>query len=231
MTSSGRAYGRIDRIFIHPDFQGQGIGTRVIELIEKEFPEVRIWNLETSARQKNNHRFYEKAGYRTTFRSDDEYCYEKRMEKEAEHKNLLKEKDLSGSIYEHCDSSHSEFYGVTLEGSSISNSNLMSSHVSNCNMSQGKFQNINFTHSLFADLNLSNSQFAHVNLGAVSFRNTDLGEGEDPLSFKGCELQGTSFSNCNLKGIMIEDCDLSGMKIDNIPVEELMAAYKRLHNT
>ncbi|MGR3764007.1 GNAT family N-acetyltransferase [Rossellomorea sp. NS-SX7] len=231
VTISGTSYGRIDRIFIHPDFQGKGIGTSVIELIETEFPQVKIWNLETSARQKNNHFFYEKVGYRTVYESEEEYCYEKKIEKNVEKKNLVKEKDISGRLYEHCDLSHSEFYGVRSEESSFSNSNLMGSHVSNCNVSRAKFQNINFTHSLFADLNLSNSQFAHVTLSDVHFRNTDLGEEKDSLSFEGCDLQGTRFSNCNLKGVTIEDCDLSEVMINHIPVKELLDAYKRLHNT
>jgi GNAT superfamily N-acetyltransferase len=231
ITLTGTTYGRIDRIFIHPDFQGKGIGSTVMQLIEKEFPEVRIWNLETSARQKNNHYFYEKMGFRTTFESEEEYCYEKRIEKNVKDKRLLKGKNFSGRLYEQCDLSNSVCYGVNLEGSSVSNSNLMDIHLSNCNMRSGKYQNINFTHSLFADLNLSYSEIAHVTLGAVRFLNTDLGEGEDPLSFEGCNLQGSKFSNCNLKGIEIQESDLSGMKIDNIPVEELLEAYKRLHNT
>jgi GNAT superfamily N-acetyltransferase len=231
VTLSGATYGRIDRIFIHPDFQGKGIGSSVMQLIEKEFPEVRVWNLETSARQKNNHYFYEKMGFRTTFECDEEYCYEKRTETGVKDKRLLKGKNLSGRLYEQSDLSNSVCYGVNLKESSVSNSNLMDIHVSNCNMRNGKYQNINFTHSLFADLNLSYSKIAHVTLGAVRFLNTDLGEGEDPLSFERCNLQGSKFSNCNLKGVEIQKSDLSGMKIDNIPVEELLGAYKRLHNS
>jgi GNAT superfamily N-acetyltransferase len=231
VTLSGATYGRIDRIFINPDFQGKGIGSSVMQLIEKEFPEVRVWNLETSARQKNNHYFYEKMGFRTTFESEEEYCYEKRIENDVKDKRLLKGKNLSGRLYEHSDLSNSVCYGVILKESSVSNSNLMDIHVSNCNMRNGKYQNINFTHSLFADLNLSYSEIAHVTLGAVRFLNTNLGEGKDPLSFEGCNLQGSKFSNCNLKGVEIQKSDLSGMKIENIPVEELLEAYKRLHNT
>ena len=74
VTISGQSYGRIDRIFIEPKFQGKGIGSSVITLMEKEFPNVRAWDLETSSRQINNHHFYEKMGYRTTFETEDEFC-------------------------------------------------------------------------------------------------------------------------------------------------------------
>ena len=34
VTITGTSFGRIDRIFIDPDYQGRRIGTRVMELIE-----------------------------------------------------------------------------------------------------------------------------------------------------------------------------------------------------
>ncbi len=78
VTISGKSYGRIDRIFVEPVYQGKGIGSNVIKLIEEEYPSIRIWDLETSSRQLNNHHFYKKMGYEITFKSDDEYCYVKK---------------------------------------------------------------------------------------------------------------------------------------------------------
>ena len=57
VTISGKSYGRIDRIFVEPVYQGKGIGSNVIKLIEAEYPSIRIWDLETSSRQINNHHF------------------------------------------------------------------------------------------------------------------------------------------------------------------------------
>ena len=57
VTISGKSYGRIDRIFVEPVYQGKGIGSYVIKLIEEEYPSIRIWDLETSSRQLNNHHF------------------------------------------------------------------------------------------------------------------------------------------------------------------------------
>lgn len=225
ITISGKHYGRIDRIFIDPNYQGKGIGSRVLHLIEDEFSGVRIWNLETSSRQINNHFFYEKMGYIRTYETDEEYGYLKKIETSFKNQNLVLDKDISSTQYENCDMANTECYGVNLEGSSFSNSNLMNTHISNCNLSQSKFQNINFRNSLYADLNLSNSEMVFVTLGGVRFTDTNLGDENKPLSFERCDLEGSKFSNCNLRNVEIHMSDLTGMKIDNVPVEELIEAY------
>lgn len=229
ITISGMSYGRIDRIFIDPNYQGKGIGSRVINLIEDEFPNVRIWDLETSGRQINNHYFYEKMGYRTTFETEEEYSYLKKIETSSEIENLVENKNISSTQYENCDMAKTEFYGVNLEGSSFSNSNVMNSHISNCNLSHSKFQNLNLTNSLYADLNLSNSEMVFVNLGGVNFIDTNLGDENTPISFDRCDLEGSKFYNSNLRNVEIQNSDLSGMKINNVPVEDLIDAYYQLN--
>jgi uncharacterized protein YjbI with pentapeptide repeats len=226
VTVSGKSYGRIDRIFVDTAYQGRGIGSRVISLIEKEFPHVRAWDLETSSRQLNNHRFYEKMGYRTTFVSEDEYCYVKRIELSADVDCLKENQDLSATQYENCNMAQTECYQVNLEGSSISNSNVSNIHLSNCNLSHSKFQNINYRNTLFADLNLSGSEMIYVTLGGVHFKDTNLGDQKKPLSFERCDLKGSKLTNCDLRNVEIENSDISGMKINNIPVEELLEAYR-----
>lgn len=228
VTISGKSYGRIDRIFIDPSYQGKGIGSRVINLIEDEFPNVRIWDLETSSRQTNNHYFYEKMGYKTTFESDDEYGYMKKTEKSLE-ENVVRNKNISSIQYENCNMEKTECYQVDLAGSSFSNSNLMNSHISNCNLSHSKFQNINLRNSLFADLNLAKSEMIFVTLGGVRFIDTNLGDEDLPISFERCDLEGSKFSNSNLRNVDIQKSDLTGMKIDDVPVEELFEAYYQLN--
>lgn len=227
ITISGKSFGRIDRIFIDPNYQGKGIGSRVIHLAEREFPNIRIWDLETSSKQINNHYFYEKMGYRTTYKSEDEYCYQKKIETSSE-ESFVENKNISNTQYVNCEMAKTEYYGVNLEGSSFSNSNLMNSHISNCNLSQAKFQNINLRNSLYADLNLSNSEMIFVTLGGVNFIDTNLGDKNTPISFERCELEGTKISNSNLRNVEIQNSDLTGMKIDNVPVEDLLKAYNQL---
>lgn len=230
VTISGVSYGRLDRIFIHPAYQGNNIGSRVIELIEEEFPKVRMWDLETSSRQVNNHHFYKKMGYELIYESEDEFCYIKKIEIPHNDKRVIENKDLTFTQYENCNLSKSDYYQVNLESSSISNSNLKNGHISNCNNSHSKYQNINLKHSLFADSNLSYSKMRLVSLEGVRFMDTSLGDNKEPIIFERCELQGTKIVNSNLKNLQIHNSDITGMTIDNISVEELLNFYKKFKN-
>ncbi len=54
----------IGRLIAHPEFQGKGIGTRLLAQIEKAFPGARRFELFTGTLSAANIRFYEKRGYR-----------------------------------------------------------------------------------------------------------------------------------------------------------------------
>ncbi|WP_173108137.1 GNAT family N-acetyltransferase [Bacillus sp. KH172YL63] len=224
VTLTGNVFGRIDRIFVQPDHQGKKIGSKAMKLIEETFPNVGTWELETSSRQVNNHHFYGKMGYKTTFQSEDEYCYIKKLD---DNDGRLKDKDLSHTIYKNGNLEHSVGYQLNGKGIGVGSSTLEKARFNNCNISHATFQNINFRDSLFADLNLTQSAFKFVTMGGVNFRDTDLGEGSEPLSFERCDLEGTVMKNCNLRNMDIRDCDLTGMKIDGIPVEELLRSVRR----
>lgn len=225
VTISGQSFGRIDRIFVDPNYQGKGIGSKVITLIEKEFLNVRTWDLETSSKQINNHFFYEKMGYEATFKTEDEYCYIKRIGISSRIENLIDNEDISGTQYENCNMAKTECYQVTLEGSSFSNSNMMNSHINNCNLRHSKFHNINFRNTLFADLNFSNSEMALVTLDGVRFVDTNLVDEENPITFKRCNLKGSKITHSNLRNVEIQQSDITGMKINDIPVADLLELY------
>ncbi|WP_439019621.1 GNAT family N-acetyltransferase [Bacillus thuringiensis] len=230
VTISGKSYGRIDRIFVEPVYQGKGIGSNVIKLIEAEYPSIRIWDLETSSRQINNHHFYKKMGYQTIFESEVEYCYVKRIGTSSNKESVFKNEDMKNSQYENCNLENTGYYQVNLKNSSFVGSNVMHMNMSNCNVSQSKFRNINFRSSSYADLNLSGSKFSLVALGGVQFKDTNLGEDKAPISFNRCELERSKLSNSNLKNMEIENCDVTGMKINGIPIEDLLALYNRVNN-
>ncbi|MEI2663033.1 GNAT family N-acetyltransferase [Rossellomorea sp. LJF3] len=236
LTVVGKRHGRVDRIFVDPLYQGKGIGTMVMKRMETEYPEVMTWELETSSRQLNNHRFYEKMGYKKIFEAGDEFCYEKKMKEGAcvggESREItiqgdtLNDGDLSGLQVEYSNMQETDFYGIDGSYSTFSNSNLMGAGFNNCNLSESRFQNINFQKALIADLNLSQSEMGHVTLGGVRVHDTNLGGKNEPIRFERCDFHGSSFENCQLNHVEMSNCDVTGMKINGISVEELMEAYE-----
>ena len=70
------------RIFIHPDYQNLGIGTKAMLFIENEFPYATKWTLDTPSWAERNHYFYEKLGYKKVGEKKEQenfilYFYEK----------------------------------------------------------------------------------------------------------------------------------------------------------
>ncbi|GEL04851.1 hypothetical protein RST01_14780 [Rummeliibacillus stabekisii] len=55
---------RLNRIFLSNNQQNKGYGTRIMELIESEFPLAKEWSLDTPHLNTRNHHFYEKLGYK-----------------------------------------------------------------------------------------------------------------------------------------------------------------------
>ncbi|RPJ49473.1 MAG: N-acetyltransferase [Chloroflexi bacterium] len=53
----------LNSIFVLPECQNQGIGSRAIRFIEETYPSARKWRLETPSLSTGNHHFYEKNGF------------------------------------------------------------------------------------------------------------------------------------------------------------------------
>jgi RimJ/RimL family protein N-acetyltransferase len=234
INSTGKRHARIDKLFIDPSYQGEGIGSKVVSLIEKEFASVEEWRLETSSKQVRNHRFYEKAGFVRTYESEREYGYEKiipkvmdaigikHIEREA---SRMENRNFADTEFENCFMKGVDFYKINLEDGRYTNSNLQNSQFTDCNLSGSKFTNLNLMHVLLADLRLSGSEIGLVSLDGVYFHDTNLGADKKPILFERCDLSGSELRGCNLTNVNIRQCDLSEMKINDIPVDELLSAY------
>lgn len=62
----GNRHFRLGALYIDSDYQNQGIGTKAISFIEKTYPHIRKWSLDTPYKSYRNHYFYEKHGYAKT---------------------------------------------------------------------------------------------------------------------------------------------------------------------
>jgi ribosomal protein S18 acetylase RimI-like enzyme len=63
ISSPGTCY--IGRLIVHPDFQNQGIGTKLMIEIEKIFHKCHRWELMTGQLSTKNIKLYKKCGYET----------------------------------------------------------------------------------------------------------------------------------------------------------------------
>jgi ribosomal protein S18 acetylase RimI-like enzyme len=54
----------IGRLMVHPEYQGQGIGTRLMQAVERHFNEAQRFELFTGEKSARNIRLYERLGYR-----------------------------------------------------------------------------------------------------------------------------------------------------------------------
>jgi GNAT superfamily N-acetyltransferase len=53
----------LGRIFINPDYQGQGIGTQAMQFLWEEYPLAKRWTLGTPAWNRRTRDFYTKVGF------------------------------------------------------------------------------------------------------------------------------------------------------------------------
>lgn len=58
----------VGRLIVDPDWQGRGLGSRLLDAIQARFPQAREFALFTGERSTGNLAFYQKRGYRITRR-------------------------------------------------------------------------------------------------------------------------------------------------------------------
>jgi ribosomal protein S18 acetylase RimI-like enzyme len=63
LYEKGTSHFELGSLYIDPDYHDKGIGSKVVELMEKEYPQIVKWTLDTPYLSFRNHHFYEKMGY------------------------------------------------------------------------------------------------------------------------------------------------------------------------
>lgn len=59
-------------LYVEMEWQNKGVGTIILNELDKEFPKAKSWYLETPYRSYRNHHFYEKMGYRKVGETEKE---------------------------------------------------------------------------------------------------------------------------------------------------------------
>ncbi|TFE02094.1 GNAT family N-acetyltransferase [Jeotgalibacillus salarius] len=182
ITAPISTYARIDRIFIDHNLQGKGYGKKAIQLIEKAYPNVKRWQLETSARQTNNRYFYESVGYECVWETE-ELMFEKNLS-DCKNRNdhIMQKQDQ--------DYTRAELISINAQEVKLTDANIRSLHISNAAMQQTKLQNVNLSDSIVADATVQNATFWFADLSGSVFRTSDM--------------SGVALENCNISGMTID---------------------------
>jgi Uncharacterized low-complexity proteins len=231
VSTTGREHGRIDRFYILPEYQGNGIGSKSLSLVETLFAEVKIWTLDTTKFSPRNHHFYEKNGYQLGSEDESERYYYKTIgeidsEKEDYHTGL----DYSMHNFRDSNFANTDWYDLNMWHSTFSDSNLSNTVFQNVNLNKARFTNVNLSNVIMGDSNMSNAELCHSIISNFHIHDINLNNDEDTsFTLERCKIENSSICESNLKNLKIDNCNLEGATIDGISIEELMRCYKKIH--
>lgn len=69
----------LESFCILPLYQNRGFGYKTLQLMEKEYPNIKKWSLSSGKKSTRIHHLYEKFGYVKTRENEWEYEYEKKV--------------------------------------------------------------------------------------------------------------------------------------------------------
>jgi uncharacterized protein YjbI with pentapeptide repeats len=78
--------------------------------------------------------------------------------------------------------------------------------------------------SRFNDANLSATSFNQINFSGAKFNDSNM----TGWYVNDVNMSGSEFENINLSGVTFSNCRTSGVKFDRVPLEDMMAAYRKL---
>lgn len=229
VSTTGREHGRIDRLYILPDHQGNGTGSKVLALLEALYPEVNLWTLDTTQFSKRNHHFYEKNGYQLDSQNNSERYYYKNIgkidyDKGSYHVN----QDYSFHNFRDSNFASADWFDLNMSKNTFSNCNFNQTLIQNSNLTGCRFTNVNLSNAILSDFRMENAQICHGTLSNLHIHDVNLDNKKDTsVTIERSVLENSVIRQCNLKNIKIESCDLDGATIDGISVNELLECYKK----
>lgn len=211
--------GYISWFFVDPAFGRQGVGRQALALIDPQFPEVDCWNLGTSARSKDNQRFYLNCGYQE-IGVDESFRYFKRDVRETEHKaNHFSDQSLDKPCWSDSFFAHAQFYECGLPHFQLASST----------MTDARFHNVNVTGLRIGDARLAGLELCHSSWGGAYLHDLSRGCHADhaPVRIARVDLGEAQIDDCDLRGAHIQGGQLDGLKINGIDYADLLSAWEK----
>lgn len=230
ISSTGREHGRIDRLYILPEYQGQGFGSAILKLIEESFPKIKIWALETTQRSPRNHHFYEKNGYALIYEDGEDKYYCKTIgDNFYEPKKYTSIINLEGHNFRECNMESADFYDTNMSNSCFSNMKLSKNLYQNSNLQDNRFTNVNLSGTVFGDSKMNNIEICHVAMTDAYIHDINMyvTEEQSNILFEMCKLCNSLIKDSDLKNVKIKNCNLEGMTIDGVDVLEMLEFYRK----
>lgn len=229
LSHTRREHARIDRLFILPEHQGKGFGTKILRLIEESFPKIKIWTLETTQRSTRNHHFYEKNGYVMVDENGEEKYYCKTIgDNIYEPEKYISRCNLKENNFRECNMKSVDFYDTNMSNSNFSNMNMRKNVYQNSNLNGNRFTNVNLSSTVFGDSNMRNTEICHVSMTDSYLHdiNQDVTDDESNILIERCKFCNSIIKDSDLKNVKIENCNIEGMTIDGVNVLEMLELYK-----
>jgi uncharacterized protein YjbI with pentapeptide repeats len=77
--------------------------------------------------------------------------------------------------------------------------------------------------SRFNDANLTGTWFNQINFSGAKFNDSNM----TGWYVNDVNLSGSQFQNINLSGVTFSNCRMPGAMLDGVPLEEIVAAYRK----
>ncbi len=232
LSTTGREHGRIDRLYILPEYQGKGIGSQALAIVESIYSKVKVWTLETTKFSPRNHYFYEKNGYQLVQEDEEErYYYKVIGEMKYDEKTYHVGQNFVCHNFRDSNLAKTDWYDLNMSESTFSDINLYKALFQNSNMSDTRFTNVNLCNTVIGDTRMENAEICHCNCSNLYIHDINLNKVDNTsVTIERCEIGNSTIRDCNLVNLKIENCNLSGVTINGISVNELLEWYKKESN-